>query len=108
MSINARGVVNAEKSLHIRDKPNGEIVGYLMNGEPVHITDHASTGKVEWFRVKATKMRMGWVAARYIDADKRPPDVEPIVPVVDTSLPSGWWLLAALAAIVALVASAFS
>lgn len=81
MNMNRRGVVSAD-SLHLRKWPNGEIIGYLKKGDPVHVTQVDRTATVEWYRVKPLNKDPGWVAARYVALD--PPDVEPpIVPVPD-------------------------
>ena len=100
MNMNRRGVVSAV-SLHLRKTPNGDIIGHINKGDPVHVTEAKRTATVDWYRVKPLNKSAGWVAARYVKLD--PPDVEPIAPI-PPELEANVWLYVKIAA--ALVAAA--
>lgn len=103
MSINRRGVVTAD-SLHLRKSPNGEIVGFLKNGDPVHVHAIEHTATVMWYRVKPLNKDSGWVAARFIRLDPPLPDVEPpSVPVPDTDFNISGWVIGAIVGVCAIV-----
>lgn len=76
-----RGIVTAEKSLNLRDKPDGKIIGDLKHGDSVMVNNEAMTGEVAWYHLTDARGReLGWAAARYIELqyERPPPDVHPL------------------------------
>lgn len=79
-----RGIVTAEKSLNLRDRPDGKIIGDLKHGDSVQVDNEARTGAVAWYHLTDARGReLGWSAARYIalQYERPPPDVHPLPPL---------------------------
>jgi hypothetical protein len=56
-------IVTAAESLHVRDLPEGQVVGYLFAGDVVEVLDQQEAGGVTWWLSS-----MGWSSGVYLES----------------------------------------